>query len=109
MFVINVAALTIEGFFQFYLPKCCLLALLLLYYYYCTYFSIVFCFSRLEAIKTEKLPQVLAVRHSDEEYDADEDRFDVLRDASSDEDDKEEKCCENMQLPDSLFQSPSPG
>lgn len=64
--------------------------------------------SRLEAIKTEKLPQVLAIRHSDEEYDADEDRFDVLRDASSDEDDKEEKCCENMQLPDSLFQSPSP-
>ncbi|XP_072291730.1 leucine-rich repeat-containing protein 56 [Eucyclogobius newberryi] len=61
---------------------------------------------RLHAIKTEKLPQILAIRHSDEEDNEEEDCFDGFRNSSSDEED--EKCSEIQHSPDSLLQSPSP-
>ncbi|KAJ0029661.1 hypothetical protein NQD34_004658 [Periophthalmus magnuspinnatus] len=59
---------------------------------------------RLEAIKTEKLPQILTIRHSDDEDNEDEDCFDSLRNSSSDEEDEDKQ-----HSPETLLQSPSPG
>ncbi|KAK7891340.1 hypothetical protein WMY93_023303 [Mugilogobius chulae] len=61
---------------------------------------------RLEAINTERLPQVLAIRHSDEEDNEEDDCFDGFRNFSCNEED--ENFCENQHSPDSLLQSPSP-
>ncbi|CAL9697255.1 unnamed protein product [Knipowitschia caucasica] len=61
---------------------------------------------RLEAIKTEKRPQILTIQHGDEEDNEEEDCFDGLQNSSSDEED--EMCCGDQDSSDSLLQSPSP-
>lgn len=71
-------------------------------------------FRRLQAIETERLPQVLAIQHSDEDegegYDEEED-FGGVRTDSSDEEHGAEKHGDSQDTasPDSSFQSLSPG
>ena len=71
-------------------------------------------FRRLQAIETERLPQVLAIRHSDEEDEEDDDEeegFGGMRNISSGQEHGEEKygdSFDNASL-DSSFQSFSPG
>lgn len=71
-------------------------------------------FRRLQAIENERLPQVLAIQHSDEDegkdYDEEEDFGGVGTD-SSDEERGEEKQRDSQDTasPDSSFQSLSPG
>lgn len=65
-------------------------------------------FRQLEAIKKERLAQILVIGHSDEEDTEEADSY-GLRDSSTDEEDEEEEHHENQQSPDSLLQSPSPG
>ncbi|XP_070763152.1 leucine-rich repeat-containing protein 56 [Enoplosus armatus] len=65
---------------------------------------------RLHAIKTERLPQVLAIQHSDDEDgkdDDDEEGFGGIRNDSSDEEHEEEKHGDSLDTasPDSSFQS----
>ncbi|XP_031139336.1 leucine-rich repeat-containing protein 56 isoform X1 [Sander lucioperca] len=65
--------------------------------------------SRLQAIETERLPQVLAIQHSDEGEDDDEEEvFGGVRNDSSDEEHRAEKHGESLDSPDSSFQSVSP-
>lgn len=73
-------------------------------------------FRRLQAIKTERLPQVLAIQHSDAEEEEDEDEeeeegFGGMRNDSSDEERGEEKHGDRLDTAsqDSSFQSLSPG
>lgn len=74
---------------------------------------LVFC-RRLQAIEADRLPQVLAIQHSDEDkerdYDEGEDDFCSIGADSTDEED-EEKCCDSQSTasPDSSLQSLSPG
>uniref|UniRef100_A0A8C6WLA3 Uncharacterized protein n=1 Tax=Neogobius melanostomus TaxID=47308 RepID=A0A8C6WLA3_9GOBI len=63
---------------------------------------------RLEAIRTEKLPQILAIHHSDEEDTEEADSCYGRRDSSTDEEEEQEERCEDQHSPDSLLQSPSP-
>ncbi|GAA6217592.1 leucine-rich repeat-containing protein 56 isoform X1 [Lates japonicus] len=71
---------------------------------------------RLQAIKTERLPQVLAIQHSDAEEEEDEDEeeeeegFGGMRNDSSDEERGEDKHGDRLDTasPDSSFQSLSP-
>nr|XP_046250874.1 leucine-rich repeat-containing protein 56 [Scatophagus argus] len=68
---------------------------------------------RLRAIKTERLPQVLTIQHSDEDEGEDDDKeehFGAVRTDSSDEEHVEEKHGDSLDTasPDSSFQSPSP-
>ncbi|XP_032380297.1 leucine-rich repeat-containing protein 56 [Etheostoma spectabile] len=65
--------------------------------------------SRLQAIETERLPQVLAIQHSDEGEDDDEGKvFGGVRNDSSDEEHRAVKHGESLDSPDSSFQSLSP-
>lgn len=72
-------------------------------------------YRHLQAIEAERLPQVLAIQHSDEDeegdYDEEEDDFCGIGADSTDEEDEEEKCCDGQSTasPDSSFQSLSPG
>lgn len=72
-------------------------------------------FRRLRAIETERLPQVLAIQHSDEEEGGDDDDeeegFGGTRNNSSDEEHGEKKHGDSLDTasPDSSFQSLSPG
>lgn len=72
-------------------------------------------YRRLQAVEAERLPQVLAIQHSDEDkegdYDEEEDDFCGIEADSADEEDEEEECCDSQSTasPDSSFQSLSPG
>lgn len=72
---------------------------------------------RLQEIKRERLPQVLAIQHSDEEEEEneedgyEEEGFGGMRNDSSDEENSEEKHNDKLDTasPDSSFRSFSPG
>ncbi|KAF0041319.1 hypothetical protein F2P81_007217 [Scophthalmus maximus] len=69
---------------------------------------------RLQAIETERLPQVLAIQHRDEEMEENDyegDGFVNVRNDSSEEEHREEKHGDSLEtaLTDSSFQSLSPG
>lgn len=72
-------------------------------------------FSRhLQAIENERLPQVLAIQHSDEDerkdYDEEDDFCGVGTDSSDDEHGEVKQCdSQDTASPDSSFQSLSPG
>lgn len=71
-------------------------------------------FRRLQAIERERLPQVLAIQHSDEEEGEDDDEeegFGSIRNDSTDEEHGEEMHGDSLDTasPDSSFQSLSPG
>lgn len=61
---------------------------------------------RLQAIETERLPQVLAIQHSDEEEGEDDDEEEVFGGLRNDSTDEEHV---DTASPDSSFQSISPG
>lgn len=68
-------------------------------------------FRRLQAIKTERLPQVLAIQHSDEEELEDDDEEEGFGAEGNDSSDGAEKHGDSLDTasPDSSFQSLSPG